>query len=259
MTSHSVSSMGFFQQALATLLLASACATAIAQTTEPGCDYAHGAGAGPFDYRFQREMLQAVERRHFTSRVERLVSGESTAQIGPDLAYTLNKFPNHHRALTALSRLALRQIVGKVDGMDHSVNCHFERALRMAPNDAVTRQIYALHLGRSGRKPEAMAHLLTARQFAKDSAITIYNLGRVALELKDPAFALERAHEAAALGHPGTELREALQKGGHWVEPATPAPPGDAASAPESAASAPTPAAGPQVPASAPPPNSTTP
>ena len=259
MTSHSVSSMRLLQQALATLLLASACTTLIAQTTEPACDHAHGAGAGPFDYRFQREMLQPVERRHFTPKVERLVSGESTAQIGPDLAYTLNKFPNHHRALTALSRLALRQMLGKVDGMDHTVNCHFERALRMAPDDAVARQLYARHLGRSGRKPEAMAHLLTARQFAKDSPITIYNLGRVALELGDPAFALERAHEAAALGHPGTELREALQKGGHWIEPAPTAPPGDAASAPEAIASTPTSANGPQAPASAPPPNSTTP
>src|SRR3990170_454495 len=79
--------------------------SAAAQSLDPLCTYGYGDGARPPDYRFERGKLAVVEKRHFTPKVERLISGESNSKPGPDIGYTLNKFPNHHRALLALSKL----------------------------------------------------------------------------------------------------------------------------------------------------------
>ncbi|HZX26103.1 MAG TPA: ABC transporter permease, partial [Telluria sp.] len=80
------------------LLLVAAAAAAMecgALTNQPsGGDYLNPADASK---------LRLVEAYHFTQNVESLKRGESGSVAG-DLAYTLEHFPNHHRALGALVR-----------------------------------------------------------------------------------------------------------------------------------------------------------
>ena len=183
------------------------------------------------DYRLDRGGLHVVERRHFTRRVEMLISGESTSQPGPDIAYTLNKYPNHHRALISLSRLSKRQQVAQVVDMAYSVDCYFERALGFAPNDTVARLIFAQHLSTTGRVDQASQQVALTGNYAGDNALTHYNMGLVAFELKDFAVALTQAHRAQGLGLARSGLRELLQKEGHWSDPAKDASPPAAATA----------------------------
>jgi hypothetical protein len=216
-------------------------AGAVAQAAA-GCSFQWTDGAGPFDYRSQRQMLGVVERRHFTPRVERLVGGESTTHPGPDIDYTLAKFPNHHRALLALSRLSIKLRTAAVPDMRYPVDCYFERALRFRADDTVARLSYALHLSRTGRKAEARGQLETAGTYAQDNPITHVNIGLLALEVGDPERALRHAHRAQELGLETNNLRTALTKAGQWRDPAPPPEPAAsaaaAASAPGAAAAA---------------------
>src|SRR5690606_30108360 len=86
---------------------------------------------GPFDYRKHPDKLPRVEQFHFTPRVEALVGGESTVHIGGDLSFTLRAFPNHPRALYAMTRYSeLLGGVSRLPGTQYPVECYFDRALR---------------------------------------------------------------------------------------------------------------------------------
>ncbi len=197
-----------------------------------GCNFRYTDGAGPYDYRNERQALHVVERRHFTPKVERLQGGESTTHPGPDISYTLSKFPNHHRALLALSRLSIKLQVATVPEMQHSVDCYFERALRFRSDDNVARLAYAMHLARTGRKAETRGLLETAAATAADNPITHVNIGLLALEVGDTDRALRHAHKVQELGLEKNNLRSALERAGKWQEPA---PAAAAASAPQAA------------------------
>lgn len=227
-------------QVLAFLVIAVVSATsmpAVAQTLDPGCSFEHGSGEGPYDYRSQRTRLGIVEKRHFTPKVETLKGGQSTTHPGPDIHYTLNKFPNHHRALASLSRLGQKLQTPQVPDMPYSVVCYFERAIRFRPNDTTARLIYVRHLGRTNSVEAASRQLALAANDAKDNPLTHYKVGLVAFELKDYDTALKHAHVAYEAGVPLPELRDWLKKEGKWVEPASKGSPqasttGRAASAP---------------------------
>jgi hypothetical protein len=168
-------------------------------------------------------MLSTVERRHFTARVETLRSGESTSRPAGDISYTLNVYPNHHRALLALSNLGLKLKTDNVPESRYSVTCSFERALRFRPDDTVARLIYARHLGLTDRVPEAKTQVALASTFAKESPLTHYNIGLIALELKDYDAAVKHAQIAYGLGISSPLLRDELVKAGKWTEPPAPA------------------------------------
>jgi len=195
---------------------------AAAQPAASGCAFAPG-GYEHADYRSQRSGLAVVERRHFTAKVERLVSGESTSTPGPDLDYTLNKFPNHHRALLAVSRLGQKLGVAQVPDMPVSVDCYFLRAIQFQPTDTVARMLYAQHLGQTRRPEEASKQLDLTAKYADDNPLTHYNIAWVALELKDYDRALKHAHIAYGAGIDRPELRDLLVRAGKWTEPAAPA------------------------------------
>lgn len=198
------------------------------------------------DYRVSRDALPTVERRHFTSRVELLISGESTSQPGPDIGYTLNKFPNHHRALNALSRLGERLQTLHVRDMHYSIDCYFQRAVGFQPDDTVARLLYAQHLGKQGRKPEAGTQLVLAARAAGDNPLTHFNIGLIAAELQDYPRALEHAHIAYGLDFPRPELRDLLKRQGQWVDPPSAAASAAAPGASGSAPAAPDPASAPR-------------
>jgi tetratricopeptide (TPR) repeat protein len=191
------------------------------------------------DYISDRRLLKTVEDYHFTPQVESLVKGQSSAEIGADLNYTLRSFPNHHRALLALMRLSERERTPQVRGAEFSVECYFDRALRFRPDDTVARMLYATYLLKQKRPDEARAQLARTAQDAKEAPMTHFNLGLLYLEMKDHQAALEHAHKAQALGLKRPELVDKLKQAGHWREPAPAAPADAAASGSAPAASAP--------------------
>lgn len=205
--------------ALCALLLYAACACAHAQCgtavrIDSGGDYIDPKDSGN---------LRTVESAHFTKDVENLVRGASS-RIGDDLAYTLGHFPNHHRALASIARMALRYKTGKVPGAKFTVVCYFERAIQFSPKDASVRMIYASYLLAVGQPDTALLQLREAVQQAPRHPTLNYNLGLLYAKRKDYEQARIYAWRAYELGFPLPGLKNQLSAAGQWQE-APPKPP----------------------------------
>jgi tetratricopeptide (TPR) repeat protein len=173
---------------------------------------------GPYDYRTQSaSQLDIVERHHFTPRVEQLRGGES-GSIGAEIAYTLQAFPNHPRALNALSRLALRDKRPQPEGTAYPVECYFERAIRFQPSDPGPYMVYGMHLTRSGKSKEAVQALMVAAELAPADPNVNYNLGLAYFEVKEYENAVKHAKLAYDAGFPLDGLRNKLKKAGKWPQ-----------------------------------------
>lgn len=203
------------------------------------CNLTERHGAGPFDYRYEHQFLLTVERVHFTPKVEALLAGQSTSRPAPDIDYTLNKFPNHHRALLSLIRLGQKMKTNHVDGMRYSIDCFFDRAVYFRADDTIVRVLYSQYLEGTGRTADAIKQLDFAAMRAGDNGFSHFNIGMGYFDLKQYDAALKQAHAAASLGFDRQELADRLKSAGKWKEPeagaVSTAP--AAASAPASAAS----------------------
>lgn len=177
-------------------------------------------GYGPYDYRTDVDKLNVVERYHFTPEVEGLLRGKSTIVIGADIAYTLNAFPNHHRALMAMAKLAQKEKTERPKGSRHSMSCWFERAERFRPDDAMVRVIHGLYLIQAGRSGEAIQKLELAARLDNSNPNVHYNLGLAYFNLGQYEKALLGAHRAYAAGFPLPGLRNMLKRAGKWREDA---------------------------------------
>ena len=183
-----------------------------------------GFGFGPFDYRSaSQETRVTVEGAHFTRDVENLkgfynYARQMRASVGGDIAYTLSAFPNHPRALFALTRLEEKERTVHIKGMQYPVPCWFERALRFQPDDQMVRTVLGVYLMRRGDRGSAIKMLEEASQQAGDSANLHYNLGLAYLDAKEFDRSLDHAKKAYALGFPLPGLKERLQKAGQWRE-----------------------------------------
>lgn len=226
---------------LLSMALLPLCAPVSAQAQGNGCGSLASA-YGPYDYRVERgRRLNIVERFHFTPEVEALIRGES-GYLGADLDYVLMTSPNHHRALMATVRYGERLKTPQPPAMKYTIDCYFERAIRFQPDDTVVREMFAQYLGKGGRLKEAKEQLAIASNYAKDNALSHYNIGLIYFELKDYDQALAQAQIASAEGYPRPELRDELKRLGKWQDaPVTADAAASAASAPSatSAASAP--------------------
>jgi len=178
-------------------------------------------GYGPWDYTNpdfrQPAEVKIVESYHFTPKVEALISGES-ALLGGDIGYTLNVWPNHHRALMSMANLAIREKKAKPAGARYTIECYFDRARRMNPNDGMVDLIYAIYESRLGRWEDALKDAKKAEQQLPESRDVHYNLGLIYLNLKDYPNAREHAKKAYALGHQLPGLRQKLQAAKQWDE-----------------------------------------
>lgn len=211
--------------------LAALASTAAGQPLASGSCGGLANAFGPFDYRADHfklppgdqyphaYKLNLVEIAHFTPEVEALLRGKSTHLPGPDIDYTLRAFPNHHRALIALSRLADRTKAPAPAGLPRPLECYFDRAIRFASNDAIVRLVYANFLIRRDRVPEARTHIDAALNVAGDNPFTHFNVGLSYLEAGDHAAALKQAHRAMALGFNRPDLKQRLTELGRWSDP----------------------------------------
>ncbi len=173
-------------------------------------------GWGPYDYRSATPaQLANVEPFHFTPKVEALIEGE-TATLGWDIAWTLHSFPNHHRALRAMSRLGLREKREQLRGAKYSVECYFERAIRYSADDPVPYALHGLHLAKLGNPAAAERALDQSAALSSGDANLHYNLGLGYAELRLNDKALEHAKRAYDAGFPLPGLRDRLRKAGVW-------------------------------------------
>lgn len=180
---------------------------------------------GPFDYRYKTSVKtelgdahSMVEGAHFTPQIEQLIRGKTAVEPGPDIDYTLRAFPNHHRALLSMSRLALRAKSDQPPRMRYTVTCWFERAMRFAPDDGMVRMLYGQYLLKVGKQPEAIEYLEAAEKLTEGSANLHYNLGLAFIEVKRYEDARRHARKAYALGFPLPGLRERLKRLGQWKD-----------------------------------------
>ncbi len=225
--------------ALSLGLWMAALAHAQPDATNAGCGELRNA-YGPYDYRTFKSGLEIVESSHFTPQVENLIAGVS-GPIGGDIDYTLRAYPNHHRALLAMTRLGQRLKTIQPPGAHWVVECYYIRALRFVRDDHVVRMLYARYLGELLRTAEAIRQLEDVSAHAGDSGFTHYNVGLVYAEFREYDRALQAAHRALALGFQRDELKRMLMRVGKWSEP----PPAAAAPAASASDAAPVPASAP--------------
>lgn len=209
--------------------------SARAQTGPEACGNPFVNHYGPFDFRLTTPQQRAiVENVHFTPGIESMTRPGTTMfhEMAGDVAYTLEVYPNHHRALVTMMRLSQRWKKDPAPGSKRTVECWFDRAVRFRPDDTVARALYAQFLHQNRRTAEATAQLDIALGHASDNPLTHYNLGLVYFELGAFDKALKQAHTARALGFTRPELQQSLEKAGRWSEPASALPGDTPASAP---------------------------
>ncbi len=211
---------GQLRRALSGLLLSAVPALVHAQLGAMACGSLDN-HYGPFDYRRSSAAnLELVEGTHFTPAVENLIKGNTSLGPGGDLTYTLNVFPNHHRALMSMMKLALREKRSRPTESQRTMECWFDRGERYAPDDAMVKIIHGLYLTKTGKPAEARDKLDEARALGLMDANAYYNLGLGYFDLQQYDKALESAHAAYAQGFPLPGLRDKLRRAGKWKDPA---------------------------------------
>ena len=158
--------------------------------------------------------LLTVESFHFTKEVETLVRGASGTVAG-DLDYTLERFPNHHRALATMVRYARRKGSSQ-PGTRYPVECYFERALRFNPRDVQVHNLYAGFLLAQKRDNEALAQLQKVVEFDPANATAHYNLGLLYFKRKAYEKSREHAQQAYSRGFPLQGLKNKLEQAKKW-------------------------------------------
>ncbi len=174
---------------------------------------------GPFDYRKAKsefpQQTYLVEMAHFTPDVENLVGGNA-GYLGGDLDYTLRAFPNHHRALASVAKLALRSKGPKDPNMHYSFTCYFERAMRYQPDDDAVYTIYGTYLFKRGDIAGATQELKRALSINQDNAAANYNLGLLYANQNKFDEARVYAKKAYAQNYPVEGLKNKLVAAGKW-------------------------------------------
>ena len=177
----------------------------------------HTHPTGPFDYTNRAhtdKYLKVVEKHHFTEDVRTLRRG-ATSYLINDLEYVLNWFPNHHQALNSLTRLAAREGTTRPLRSHVDIECRFQWAHDIAPDDAMVYVIKGLYYARTDRNEEARSVLQQAVDMAPKHPEIHYNLGLVLFRLKDYETARIHAEKAYELGYPLPGLKNMLEEAGY--------------------------------------------
>jgi len=182
------------------------------------CGELDNGGNGPFDYTNPQQVhLKNVESHHFSKNVEKLISGV-TGYLGGDLDFTLRAYPNHHRALDAMGRLAIRDKTPQPQGARYSALCWFDRAIRFKPDDVMVRLVFSNHLLKLNKLDMALEQLLIANDLEPENPLTAYNLGLIYLKKRDYENAVYYAKKAYDKDFPLEGLKRQLIAAGKWRE-----------------------------------------
>jgi hypothetical protein len=195
------------------------CGLAQAQVSAQFCGPLHvPPAAAPWDFRRDKHFLPLVENAHFTVQVELLLRGQTGNKPAPDIDYTLGRFPNHPRALIAVTKLGRKFPDTRAELLPRPVECYFERGMRFAPDDLVVRMLYAQFLIGVNRRPEALQQLATVDRMANGNPLTLRSLGLIYVDMKEYELARQQAWRLQAAEPEQTAVREALERDGQWRE-----------------------------------------
>ncbi|MFC1684783.1 tetratricopeptide repeat protein [Pseudomonadota bacterium] len=182
-------------------------------------------GGGPWDYTdpmnrvpnaaASEGYLHLVERAHFTPQVEQLIRGKTGVKLLPDISYTLYRFPNHHRALWALSRLQRRNggklpVAPSAPVHARYAECYFEKAILFKSEDSVVHMLYGMHLHSSGDLEKSEQKYKKALELNPGSSELHYNMGLLYFDMRDFDSARRHAGLAYESGYPLQGLRRKL-------------------------------------------------
>ena len=203
---------------MAMLMLLAAITASAAPVVQEDCgQLVHHDPGGDYTNPQDRLGLTVVEQFHFTPQVEHLQHG-ATDTLGGDIGYTLEHFPNHHRALAAMAKLALRDKNRKPPGAHYTIECYFDRALRLRPDDATVHMIFGSYLLALNQSDAALDQLEQAARLEPQNATAHYNLGLLYFKRKDYAQARASAKRAYELNFPLPGLKNKLVAAGQWQE-----------------------------------------
>ena len=171
---------------------------------------------GPYDYTHPKdkiEKLPIVERFHFSEKIEQLKGHQHS--VAGDLDYTLRAFPNHHRALIAMTNLQLSYPPGSKAPF-RSIRCYFERALRFKPEDVNVHMLFGSYFFRKGDFTEALKRYKNAEEIDQNFSELQYNIGLLLVEMKNYSEAKKYADLAYGSGYPLKGLSNKLKQAGKW-------------------------------------------
>ena len=171
---------------------------------------------GPFDYTSAegQRNLKLVEDYHFTPKVEALISGKS-GSVEQDLNYTLQRFPNHHRALYSVanyytfSRNKHRKAVPEQSLL--SFECYVSIAKQFAPHDHMIPLIVGLYHHNNEEYQKALAEFNEAEKWMAENPDVLYNLGLLHMDLGNIDLATQYA-EKVQLNYPEYPLDGLYQR-----------------------------------------------
>lgn len=226
-------SKAFIVCRLATVVLATTLThtNAFAQvnaTMDPDCGQLRSRGQyGPYDYRTATpEQKEMVEFPHFDAEWAGYLAGKNTilaaggmtSPVAGGLDYTLRAFPNHHRALLAMDKVAFRMKQERPNGAKFRVACYFQRAIVFAPDDGLVRAIYGAYFALRGKAESAKEQLDIANDLAPENLNVQSQIAWSLMEIQDWVGAEKHAKLAYKYGYPLPGLRDKLKKSGHWAD-----------------------------------------
>lgn len=175
---------------------------------------------GPYDYTkpgHRSASLRLVEGAHFMPRVNELVEDRKDSSVISDIDYTLRAFPNHHKALYAVTRYwFLPKTSKRITNWQTPPECYFQRAINFKKDDGVVKMLYGLYLHKLKRHKNAGKLYLEAEKLTPDSAQLSYNIGLLYYDTKKYDLAKKYAKKAYAAGYPLPGLQRKLKKAGYW-------------------------------------------
>lgn len=167
----------------------------------------------------RQKWLTLVESAHFTPSVQNLTRGKSGSLPGPDITYTLDRFPNHHLALDSLSRYTIREKNTRPYGVRCTIEDYFERAIEFKPEDGMVRMLYGMHFSRLKKNDKAIEQFQKAEKLDPENTNLLYNLGLLYFDFKQYDKAAAYAQKAYQDDFPLDGLKNKLKQVGKWVEP----------------------------------------
>ena len=152
------------------------------------------------DFEVARDLM-LIEGDH-TNRVLRWIRNDRINMAVADIKFTLDRFPNHPRALL------LMETVARVSKVPELPLPYYEHALKMFPGYAVTHAQFGRYLAEIGRVQDGLEQLNVAAKISPDYAATFVWLAEVYSKNGQAHLAEQAKARARELGYRGEIVAE---------------------------------------------------
>jgi tetratricopeptide (TPR) repeat protein len=190
---------------------------------------------GPFDYRSptnREEYLPRVESSHFSDVTYSLAlqgasnidymrhfefgatatNTKKNTALPSDIDYTLRAFPNHPKALYAMSEYQRRTGPPKPGANYRTAKCYFIRAIRFAPDDPTVHMLYGIYFHKRDKYKQALQQYKIAEKLDPEYAELMFNMGLLYFDMDDLEKAKHYSDKAIKLGYPLKGLQRKIDQ-----------------------------------------------